>query len=332
MWSFQIVFFILSDRCCDTVNKIQSTEEGSVTISCSYDSQSVDKLKFFCRGTRPSTCRQQAVITSRNTQDGRFRLSDDRKSRIFTVTISTLSLKDSGSYLCGVQRISGFDVFSAVELEVKESCLKSYNISGMEGRPVTLQCPNSGQHHDNKTFLCKGDQHNNCTDMMENQTKFKLLNVSSSCFSVIISELEAADAGTYYCGSDSQLRFIKIQLAVVSPHQTSSVTPISSAEQVTSQPPTSSSSSDNPDVSLFYILPAVFALLLILTFVLLLVLKSKSRIKQVDGTNGNVLNSADSDEETRINDIYDLQEDVVYMNSSSPNMLSHDNDIYNNIL
>ncbi|XP_054896762.1 polymeric immunoglobulin receptor-like isoform X2 [Poeciliopsis prolifica] len=111
---------VKADRCCNTTNKIQSTEEGSVTISCPYDSQSVDKLKFFCRGNRPSTCRQQAVINSRNTQDGRFRLSDDRKSRIFTVTISSLTLKDSGSYLCGVQRISGFDVFSALELEVKE--------------------------------------------------------------------------------------------------------------------------------------------------------------------------------------------------------------------
>uniref|UniRef100_A0A3B5KQ37 Immunoglobulin domain-containing protein n=1 Tax=Xiphophorus couchianus TaxID=32473 RepID=A0A3B5KQ37_9TELE len=94
-------------------------QEGSVTISCPYDSQSVNKLKFLCRGNRPSTCRQQAVITSSNTQNGRFRLSDDRKSRIFTVTISSLTLKDSGSYLCGVQRISGFDVFSAVELKVK---------------------------------------------------------------------------------------------------------------------------------------------------------------------------------------------------------------------
>uniref|UniRef100_A0A3B5M548 Immunoglobulin domain-containing protein n=1 Tax=Xiphophorus couchianus TaxID=32473 RepID=A0A3B5M548_9TELE len=117
-------------RCCDKVNKIQSIEEGSVTISCPYDSESVDKLKFLCRGNRPSTCRQQAVITSSNTQNGRFRLSDDRKSRIFTVTISSLTLKDSGSYLCGVQRNSGFDDLSAVELEVKGKC--AYNSSRHE--------------------------------------------------------------------------------------------------------------------------------------------------------------------------------------------------------
>ncbi|XP_023190130.1 polymeric immunoglobulin receptor-like [Xiphophorus maculatus] len=286
----EVKLYIKEDRCCYKVNKIQSIEEGSVTISCPYDSQSINKLKFLCRGNRPSTCRQQAVITSSNTQNGRFRLSDDRKSRIFTVTISSLTLKDSGSYLCGVQRNSGFDVFSAVELKVKAElfCLKSYNISGIEGRPVTLQCPNSGQQHDNKKFLCKGDQHNNCTDMMG--TKQSLQN------------------------------------------QTSSVAPTSSAEQVTSQPPSLSPSSHKPDVSLFYILPAVFALLLILTFVLLLVLKYKTRIKQVDRINANVLYSADNKVEMRINDIYELQEDAVYMNSSTPNMLSHDNDIYNNVL
>uniref|UniRef100_A0A3B5PV37 Immunoglobulin V-set domain-containing protein n=1 Tax=Xiphophorus maculatus TaxID=8083 RepID=A0A3B5PV37_XIPMA len=84
----------------------------SVTISCPYDSQSVNKLKFLCRGNRPSTCRQQAVITSSNTQNGRFRLSDDRKSRIFTVTISSLTLKDSGSYLCGILQVLSCEIIN----------------------------------------------------------------------------------------------------------------------------------------------------------------------------------------------------------------------------
>ncbi|XP_043970303.1 polymeric immunoglobulin receptor-like isoform X1 [Gambusia affinis] len=307
----EVKLHIKEDRCCNNVNKIQSIEEGSVTISCPYDSQSVNKLKFLCRGNRPSTCLQQAVITSSNTQNGRFRLSDDRKSTIFTVTISSLTLEDSGSYLCGVQRNSGFDDFSAVELEVKAKLfyLKSSNISGIEGRPVTLQCPNSGQQHDNKKFLCKGDQHNNCTDMMENQTKFKLLNVSSICFSVIITELEAADAGTYYCGSASQLTFIKIQLAVDSLHQTSSVAPISSAEQVTSQPP-----SHNPDLTLFYILRVVLFLLWILPFVLLMIPKRKSKQQDIQM---NVLNTSDTSENPRINDICEPSHQSIRSNNEA---------------
>ncbi|MED6235869.1 hypothetical protein ATANTOWER_001353, partial [Ataeniobius toweri] len=246
-------------RCCDTVNKIQSIEEGSVSISCPYDSESVNNLKYICRGNRPSTCLQQAVITSDTKQNGQFRLTDDSKSRIFTVTISSLTLRDSGSYLCGVQRNSGVDVFSAVELEVKK--LELFYISGIVGHPVTLQCPNPPEQHDKKMFLCKGDQHNNCTDIMENQRKFMLHNVSSSCFSVTITDLEAADAGTYYCGSDSQLSYIKIQLTVVSTDQSSTVSPIITDEQITSL-------TTSPHLT-------VLALLLILVFLLWMVLKYK---------------------------------------------------------
>uniref|UniRef100_A0A096LS13 Ig-like domain-containing protein n=1 Tax=Poecilia formosa TaxID=48698 RepID=A0A096LS13_POEFO len=217
-------FVFLSDRCCDTVNHIQGTEDGSVTISCPYDSQSVNKLKFFCRGNRPSTCLQQAVITSSNTQDGRFRLSDDRKSGIFTVTISSLTLKNSGSYLCGVQRNSGFDVFTAVQLEVKGCyfyssewcCAKSKNMSGVMERSVTFQCPYAPQHHNDTMFLCKGDGASNCTDMM-GQSRFVLSNVSSSSFSVTVTKLEAGDAGTYWCGSGPEANvgnFTRFHLSV----------------------------------------------------------------------------------------------------------------------
>ncbi|XP_043969692.1 polymeric immunoglobulin receptor-like [Gambusia affinis] len=196
------VFGYEAEACCNKVNKIQSIEEGSVTISCPYDSQSVNKLKFLCRGNRPSTCLQQAVITSSNTQNGRFRLSDDRKSTIFTVTISSLTLEDSGSYLCGVQRNSGFDDFSAVELEVKAEscCTKTKNMSGIMEHSVTFQCPYSPQHPNDTMFLCKGDRASNCTDMT-GQSRFILSNVSSSSFSVTVTKLEAGDAGMYWCGS-----------------------------------------------------------------------------------------------------------------------------------
>uniref|UniRef100_A0A3B3VH53 Polymeric immunoglobulin receptor-like n=1 Tax=Poecilia latipinna TaxID=48699 RepID=A0A3B3VH53_9TELE len=193
--------------CCDTVNNIQGNEDGSVTISCPYDSQSVNKLKFFCRGNRPSTCLQQAVITSSNTQDGRFRLSDDRKSGIFTVTISSLTLKDSGSYLCGVQRNSGFDVFTAVELEVKgeRSNLCTCNvISKTAGHEVTLQCPYPPNHQNNRKFLCRGSQRSNCTDMMKGQSRFLVHSDFSGAFSVKITQLEAGDAGTYWCRSEPE--------------------------------------------------------------------------------------------------------------------------------
>ncbi|XP_041838373.1 polymeric immunoglobulin receptor-like [Melanotaenia boesemani] len=205
----------MTDICCDGVNKIQSHEEASVSISCPYESQDKNNLKYLCRGKQPSTCLQQAVITSDNTQNRRFRLTDDKMSR-FTVNIASLTLEDSGLYLCGVHRNTGLDVFSAIELKVKEwCCVKSKNMSGIVGSAVALQCPYPPQHQKNRKFLCKGDKRNSCTDMMS-QSRFTLHNGSSSSYLVPIKDLEAGDAGTYWCGSDIQWsvgNYTKIHLA-----------------------------------------------------------------------------------------------------------------------
>nr|XP_054594771.1 polymeric immunoglobulin receptor-like isoform X3 [Nothobranchius furzeri] len=287
---------VIKDSCCDKVTQIQGDEGGSVSIRCPYESKKKNVLKYVCRGKQPSTCLQRALITS-DRQTKRFRFTDDRKSRTFTITIYNLTLEDFGSYLCGVQSDSGLDDFSAVELEVKEFCrVKSSIIRGIVGRPVTFQCSHPPQLRDKEKFFCKGDQLNNCTDMMANPTKFRLHQLSSSCFSVTITELEAGDAGRYYCGPDSQRSFTdytRIQLEV--------------------------------DVPLIYILPTVLVLLLILTLVLLMFLRKKSKKLQV----GDVMKSVGRDAETRINDIYDLHEDFEPSPLDTPN---HDpNLIYSEI-
>ncbi|XP_026216360.1 polymeric immunoglobulin receptor-like, partial [Anabas testudineus] len=223
---FSAVDLEVRDTCCDSSTKVQSYEGGSVSISCPYESQDQNNMKYICRGNQLSSCLQQALITSNNRQNTQFSLTDDKMSRKFTVTITSLTQKDSGSYLCGVQRNTGLDVFSAVDLEVREwCCVKSNKLSGTVGRPLTMQCPYPPQHGTNRKFLCKGDHHRNCTDMVTSQNssgqtdvRFTLLDdVSSSSFSVTITELKAGDAGTYWCGSDSQWTFgnyTKIQLSL----------------------------------------------------------------------------------------------------------------------
>uniref|UniRef100_A0A3P9BG02 Polymeric immunoglobulin receptor-like n=1 Tax=Maylandia zebra TaxID=106582 RepID=A0A3P9BG02_9CICH len=210
---------LVKDHCCDTVTKILNYQGYSESISCPYEHQYQNSLKYICRGNRPSTCLQQALITSDNKENGRFRLDDDKMLKKFTVNITSLSQEDSGYYLCGVRRNFAHNVFSAVLLEVEEfCCVKSTKINGTVGHPLTLQCPYPSQHRDNRKFLCKGDQHNSCTDMLKNQSRFTLQDASSSTFIVIISKLEAADAGTYWCGSDSQWRvgnYTKIQLSAL---------------------------------------------------------------------------------------------------------------------
>ncbi|XP_035806408.2 polymeric immunoglobulin receptor-like isoform X2 [Amphiprion ocellaris] len=119
----EVRLHVMPDSCCDNVTKIQSYGEDSVSFSCPYESEHQNNLKYVCRGKQPSTCLQQALITSDNKHNGQFTLTDDKMSRKFTVTINSLTHKDSGLYLCGVHKITGLDVFSAVELEVKDALL-----------------------------------------------------------------------------------------------------------------------------------------------------------------------------------------------------------------
>ncbi|XP_022064167.2 polymeric immunoglobulin receptor-like isoform X2 [Acanthochromis polyacanthus] len=210
---------IRQDSCCDHVTEKESHDGGSVSFSCPYESENQNNLKYFCRGTQPSTCLQQALVTSDNEHNGQFTLTDDKEIRKFTVNISSLTQKDSGSYLCGVHRNNGFNVFAAIKLEVKEwCCVKSHNMSGIVGHAVTLQCPYLPKHKNNRKFLCKGDHHKNCRDVITSKSRFSMQDdVSSSLFSVTISGLEAGDAGTYWCVSDSQWgigNYTKIQLSV----------------------------------------------------------------------------------------------------------------------
>uniref|UniRef100_A0AAQ6IC40 Ig-like domain-containing protein n=1 Tax=Anabas testudineus TaxID=64144 RepID=A0AAQ6IC40_ANATE len=112
---FSCFFFVVVTGAAEI---IYVYEGDSVSISCPYESQDQNNTKYICRGNQPSSCLQQALMTSNNTQNTQFSLTDDKKSK-FTVTITSLTQKDSGSYLCGVKRNTGLDVFSAVDLEVK---------------------------------------------------------------------------------------------------------------------------------------------------------------------------------------------------------------------
>ncbi|XP_022611414.1 polymeric immunoglobulin receptor-like isoform X1 [Seriola dumerili] len=131
---------VVPDSCCDQFTEVHSHEEGSVSILCPYDSKYQKNLKYICRGRQPSICLQQAVVTSNRKLNGKFTLTGDEESGKFTVNITSLTQKDSGWFLCGVERNNGLDVFSAVKLEVKVSPqTTSTAISIITTEPVTSQ-------------------------------------------------------------------------------------------------------------------------------------------------------------------------------------------------
>uniref|UniRef100_A0A3B4ZF14 Polymeric immunoglobulin receptor-like n=1 Tax=Stegastes partitus TaxID=144197 RepID=A0A3B4ZF14_9TELE len=268
---------IKQDSCCDNVVQIQSHEGGSASFGCSYDSENQNNLKYVCRGKQPSTCLQQALITSDQQQRGQYALTDDKESRKFTVAISNLTQKDSGSYLCGVRRNTGLDVFSAAELEVKDwCCVKSKEMSGIVGQQMTFQCPYPPHHRNNMKFL-------------------------------------SGDAGTYWCGSDRQWsvgNYTKIQLSVVFLQPTSSV--ISAITVETAETNSTHDSGKHIKDAALYVVFTVSAALLILTLALVFVYKYKCSKGQGAGVATNRNKPEAAGEATGGADIYENQDVVRY--------------------
>nr|XP_040042939.1 CMRF35-like molecule 5 [Gasterosteus aculeatus aculeatus] len=219
MWSLRNWFFNLciALSCVSSaagVIRVYGYERGQVQVSCPYGSGFESSEKYLCK----DRCGYDEVLI-RTTEPNKNKYSkhDDHQQRVFTATIYNLIFADAGKYWCRITK-AGIDIFTEMELEVAREwcCVRSTKQSGVVGQTVTMMCPYPPNHRNNRKFLCKGERRKECTDMTS-QRRFTLRDdISSSSFSVTITELKAEDAGTYWCGSDSQWSpgdYTKIQLS-----------------------------------------------------------------------------------------------------------------------
>lgn len=94
-------------------------EGGGVSIRCSYSVKYKDKSKYLCSGYRMS-CEDLIKTDKKNewVTEGRFSLYDDPAVGFFTVNITALQLKDTGTYQCAVDKSWQLDTYTEVSLEV----------------------------------------------------------------------------------------------------------------------------------------------------------------------------------------------------------------------
>ncbi|XP_048051295.1 CMRF35-like molecule 5 [Megalobrama amblycephala] len=118
-----------------------------VEIRCSYKSGYESNSKYFCKGECSFGFKNIMVESGSPAKDERFSLTDDKKNRVFTVTITDLRTADEGQYWCAVKRAFARDVYSEILLLVKldkkmtEVSTISPFFSTSTSAPLTPQTP-----------------------------------------------------------------------------------------------------------------------------------------------------------------------------------------------
>lgn len=89
--------------------------EGSdVRVSCPYGEGYERYQKYLCKNRCGYS---DFLIKSYGENKTKYTIYDDKRARVFTVTISELLFDDAGKYWCGVTR-AGRDLYTEVKLEV----------------------------------------------------------------------------------------------------------------------------------------------------------------------------------------------------------------------
>ncbi|XP_063047213.1 CMRF35-like molecule 6 [Engraulis encrasicolus] len=129
-----------------TVIRVSGRVGGSAEIRCPYDAGYETYSKYLCRGDCSYRNKYKPVETEERKTGavrGRFSLHDNTTSRIFSVTITGLTVEDAGKYWCGVK--TGFgskDVYTEVELTVKVFSTVT-STSALPFRPTMSTIPES---------------------------------------------------------------------------------------------------------------------------------------------------------------------------------------------
>ena len=105
----------------------QSAYEGeTVNISCKFPQEYKKAPKYFCKESGGQRC-EYNLSTQRNqmwVSDEKLSLHDDREEGVLTVSISSFSTSDAGSYWCGVE----MDKYHALITNVKLTLTGTFSV------------------------------------------------------------------------------------------------------------------------------------------------------------------------------------------------------------
>ncbi|KAL6482286.1 hypothetical protein MHYP_G00103660 [Metynnis hypsauchen] len=188
---------------------------GGVFIKCRYETNYTSHQKYFCKASSPN-CSDQIRTGVKNEwiNSGRFSLLDNTTAAQIWVLIRELTVEDSGTYQCGVDKDFAIDVYTPVELNVEEDqdYKKNISVTGHAGGSVNISCNYSKSHSSDPKFLCRMMGNRGCTYKSTVKESRRWINEGrlslhddrgKKIFTVSFNSLTEGDSGEYWCGAES---------------------------------------------------------------------------------------------------------------------------------
>uniref|UniRef100_A0A669AWD6 Uncharacterized LOC102080735 n=1 Tax=Oreochromis niloticus TaxID=8128 RepID=A0A669AWD6_ORENI len=182
-----------------TVSKVSVKTGKSISIPCLYDSQYVNNVKYLCEGYYWTYC-SDAVKTNKADPSGKYLISDDKRKKIFTVTINQLT-NENADYWCAVGIDGRVDDGVHFQLSVTSGTPSLYvdhqRITGYIGESITIRC-----HHSNSGEMKWCRLGRNCVTGSSGSIDGTTVTThmrDPNVFTVTMSGLKSEDSGWYWC-------------------------------------------------------------------------------------------------------------------------------------
>uniref|UniRef100_A0A8C2DAR3 Ig-like domain-containing protein n=1 Tax=Cyprinus carpio TaxID=7962 RepID=A0A8C2DAR3_CYPCA len=228
-WSRDVDFRVNKNSSSCGTSVIRSAYEGqTITFSCEYEHGFKTHTKVLYRVNGDPVLVLNSSQSSQSSEE-KFILSDSQKDH-FTVTIRDISAAERGVYLCGVER-DGADkppsetsnthitFIKEIELNV-QSQITSVQVEAYISKSVFITCEFPEEFKENKKFIQIRSSQKISVDEQNQWIQYDRVHVfddpSAGVLKIFISDLTAADGGTYRCGvniADDHL-FTEIKLKI----------------------------------------------------------------------------------------------------------------------
>ncbi|XP_026120479.1 polymeric immunoglobulin receptor-like isoform X2 [Carassius auratus] len=227
-WSHDVELKVNKNSSSCGTSVIRSAYKGqTITFSCEYDPKFETHTKVLYRVNGDPVFVLNSSQSSQSSEE-KFILSDNQRNH-FTVTIRDISEEERGVYLCGVERDGGdtppsktsithITFIKEIELKVHRQ-ISSVQVEAYISKSVFIKCEFPEEFKENQKFI----KINSSKEISVKQNQWIRLDKalvyddrSSGVLKVFISDLTAADEGTYRCGvktADDHL-FMKIRLKI----------------------------------------------------------------------------------------------------------------------